>query len=142
MSITAQDSAVIVKTRELCAQIAGDPVFLRLQESVELFLNDDEARLQYQSVHQRGEELHHKQHAGIELGETEVREWEEARAGLIENDLVRSFLEARNQLESVQRSIGRYIGMTMELGRLPTVDELAVQEGGCCGGHGGCGCEH
>jgi len=130
------------KTRDLCAAIVGHADFGLLQEKVEEFLADDAARSQFQNVQELGEELHHKQHAGIELGETEVMEWEEARAGLTENDLVRSFLEARNQLESVQRSIGRYIGMTMELGRLPTADEIAVKEGGCCGGHGGCGCEH
>ena len=68
MSIIAEDSTVIVKTRELCAHIASDPSFLKLQGSVERFLNDDASRLQYQSVHERGEELHHKQHAGVELG--------------------------------------------------------------------------
>lgn len=144
MSIIAEDSAVIVKTRELCAQIASDPGFISLQESVERFLNDDAARLQYQSVHERGEELHHKQHAGIQLGAAEIREFEAAREALFENSIAREFLTAREQLEKLQKEIGKYIGMTLELGRVPTVDELAESGGGgCCGGGGGgCGCSH
>jgi cell fate (sporulation/competence/biofilm development) regulator YlbF (YheA/YmcA/DUF963 family) len=144
MSIVAEDSAVISKTRELCAHIASDPVFLKLQESVERFLNDDAARLQYQSVHERGEELHHKQHAGIQLGAAEIREFEAAREALFENEIAREFFVAREQLEKLQKQIGKYVGMTLELGRVPTADELAESGGGgCCGGGGGgCGCSH
>lgn len=144
MSIVAEDSAVIVKTRELCAHIASDPVFLQLQESVERFLNDDAARLQYQSVHERGEELHQKQHAGIQLGAAEIREFEAAREALFDNEIAREFFVAREQLEKLQKQIGKYVGMTLELGRVPTADELAESGGGgCCGGGGGgCGCSH
>lgn len=144
MSINAEDSAVIVKTRELCAHIAGDPVFLQLQEKVERFLNDDSARLQYQSVHERGEELHHKQHAGIELGAAEIREFEAAREALFDNEIARDFLTAQQELEQLQKQIRKYVGMTLELGRVPSAQELAeTGGGGCCGGGGGgCGCSH
>ena len=144
MSIIAEDSAVIVKTRELCAQIASDPMFLRLQESVERFLNDDASRLQYQSVHERGEELHQKQHAGVQLGATEIREFEAAREALFENEVAREFLAAQQELERLQKEIGKYVGLTLELGRVPSADDLAQSSGGgCCGGGGGgCGCSH
>jgi cell fate (sporulation/competence/biofilm development) regulator YlbF (YheA/YmcA/DUF963 family) len=139
MSILAEDSAVIVKTKELCAQIASDPSFLKLQADVERFLADDSARLQYQSVHERGEELHHKQHAGVELGASEIREFESARDALFENEIARDFLSAQRELETLQKQIGKYVGGTIELGRLPTTDELAEKSGGCCGGGGGGG---
>jgi len=144
MSITAEDSTVIVKTRELCAHIASDPKFLELQESVERFLNDDASRLQYQSVHERGEELHHKQHAGIQLGAAEIREFEAAREALLENAVAREFLAAQQELERLQKQIGKYVGMTLELGRVPTAEDIAeASGGGCCGGGGGgCGCSH
>jgi cell fate (sporulation/competence/biofilm development) regulator YlbF (YheA/YmcA/DUF963 family) len=144
MSIIAEDSAIIAKTRELCACIATDPMFAGFQDSVERFLNDDAARLQYQSVHERGEELHQKQHSGIHLGSAEIREFEAAREALFENEIARDFLVAREQLEKLQKEIGRYVGMTLELGRVPTSDELAEADGGgCCGGGGGgCGCSH
>ncbi len=146
MSIIAEDSTVIVKTRELCAQIVSDPTYLKLQESVERFLNDDASRLQYQSVHERGEELHHKQHAGVELGAAEIKEFESARDALFENEIARNFLTAQQELEGLQKEIGKYVGMTLELGRVPTADDIAqASGGGCCGGGGGGGggcCSH
>ena len=145
MSIIAEDSAVIIKTRELCASIASDPMFLKLQERVERFLSDDASRLQYQSVHERGEELHHKQHAGVQLGASEIREFEAAREALLENEVAREFLAAQQELERLQKEIGKYVGMTLELGRVPSADDIAESSGGgCCGGGGGggCGCSH
>ena len=146
MSIIAEESAVIVKTKELCAQIASDPMFLKLQGSVERFLNDDASRLQYQSVHERGEELHHKQHAGVQLGASEIREFEAAREALFENEVAREFLAAQQELERLQKEIGKYVGMTLELGRVPTAEDIAESSGGgCCGGGGGGGggcCSH
>ena len=138
MSIVAEDSAVIVKTKELCAQIVSDPSFLKLQADVERFLADDTARLQYQSVHERGEELHHKQHAGVELGATEIREFESARDALFENEVARDFLSAQRELEGLQKEIGKYVGSSIELGRVPSAEDL-VDKGGCCGGSGGGG---
>ncbi|MBC8126248.1 MAG: YlbF family regulator [Gloeobacteraceae cyanobacterium ES-bin-144] len=147
MSIIAEESAVISKTRELCAQIASDPQFLKLQEDVERFLSDDSARLQYQSVHTRGEELHQKQHAGIELGAAEISEFEAAREALFQNEIAQGFLSAQRELEGLQKEIGKYIGMTLELGRVPTAADIAESSaGGCCGGGGGGGgggcCSH
>jgi len=145
MSIIDQDSAVMAITRELCARIASDPMFLKLQASVERFLNDDAARIQYQDVNTRGEDLHQKQQAGIQLGAAETRDFETARDALLENAVAREFIEARRELESLQKELRKYIGMTLELGRVPTADDLAEASdgGGCCGGGGGgggCGC--
>lgn len=140
VSLLSEDSAVMEKTKALCAQIASDPSFLKLQADVERFLSDDAARLQYQSVHERGEELHHKQHAGIELGAAEIREFESARDALFQNEIARDFLSAQRELEGLQKEIGKYVSATIELGRVPTAEDLAEQGGGCCGGHGGGGC--
>ncbi|MBK1882636.1 YlbF family regulator [Luteolibacter pohnpeiensis] len=142
MSTVAEESAVIAKTKELCAEIAADPEFIRLQKSVETFLGDDAARLQYQSVHQRGEELHQKKHAGIELSDAEIRDFEAARETLFQNKIVLNFLQAQKELEELQSEIGKYVGMTLELGRVPTDEEMEESHsgGGCCGGHGGGGC--
>ncbi|MES2657643.1 MAG: YlbF family regulator [Verrucomicrobiota bacterium] len=140
MSLVSEDSAVITKTKELCAQIAADPSFLKLQADVERFLNDDAARLQYQSVHERGEELHHKQHAGIELGAAEIREFESARDALFENAIARDFLSAQRELEGLQKEIAKYVSSTIENGKVPSAEDLVESGGGCCGGHGGGGC--
>jgi cell fate (sporulation/competence/biofilm development) regulator YlbF (YheA/YmcA/DUF963 family) len=144
MSIASYDSTLISKTRELCSQIVSDPIYLKLQEKVEQFLNDDAARLQYQSVHERGEELHQKQHAGIQLGAQEIREFESAREALFANEIATNFIEAQRELEQLQKLIGRYVGMTLELGRVPNAEDLEESSSGCCGGGGGGGgcCSH
>jgi len=141
MTLLAEPTSVLNKTKELCAEIAADPSFLKLQADVERFLSDDAARLQYQSVHERGEELHHKQHAGIELGSGEIRDFEAARDALFENTIAVDFMNAQRQLEALQKQIGKYVSMTLELGRVPTDEEIAEAEhsGGCCGGGGGGG---
>jgi len=138
MSIVAEESAVIEKTKEFCAEIAADPSFIKLLASVESFLGDDAARLQYQSVHEKGEELHHKQHAGVELGASEIREFEVARETLMDNAVARDFLSAQRELENLQKEIGKYVSATIELGRVPTADDL-MASGGCCGGNSGGG---
>ncbi|MEI7927897.1 MAG: YlbF family regulator [Verrucomicrobiales bacterium] len=140
MSILANDSSVIAKTKELCAQIVAEPRFKELQGQVERFLDDDAARLQYQSVHERGEELHHKQHAGVELGATEIREFEAARDALFKNEVARNFLDAQRELESIQQTVSKYVGMSLELGRVPEAEDFAESDDGCCGNKGGCGC--
>jgi cell fate (sporulation/competence/biofilm development) regulator YlbF (YheA/YmcA/DUF963 family) len=144
MSIASHDSTLISKTRDLCSEIISDPTYLKLLEKVERFLNNDAARLQYQSVHERGEELHHKQHAGIELGAQEIREFESAREALFANEIATSFIEAQRELEQLQKVIGRYVGMTLELGRVPSAEDIDAASSGCCGGGGGggCGCSH
>ena len=139
MSIVAEDTAVIVKTKELCALIASDPSYLKLKSDVERFIANDEARLQYQSVHERGEQLHHKERAGIELGAAEIREFESARDALFENEIACDFLAAQRELEALQKQIGKYIGAAIELGRVPTAEDVA-DKGGCCGGGGGDSC--
>ncbi len=149
MSDTAVESSLIAKTLDLCFEIANDPAYLALQGRIERFLDDDAARLQYQGVHERGEQLHQKQHAGLELGASEIREFEAAREALLKNDVAREFLEAQHEMEHMQKEISKYISLTFELGHVPSPEELAEAcgngGGGCCGGGGGgggCGCSH
>lgn len=139
MSILADDSAVMTRTKELCEAIASDSEYQDLLKSVETFLDDDGARMQYQSVHEKGEELNQKQGAGLELSDAEIAAFESAREALMVNPVAKAFLDAQNSLHSVQSAIGKYVGMTLELGRVPGADDFK-SEGGCCGGGGGGGC--
>jgi cell fate (sporulation/competence/biofilm development) regulator YlbF (YheA/YmcA/DUF963 family) len=138
MSLLADNSDVMAKTKELCSTIATDPEYKSLLEKVEQFLANDAARLMYQGLHERGEELHQKQNAGLELGENEIKDFESARDSLMENPVARDFMDAQQSLQNVQVAIGKYIGMTLELGHVPTAEEISASEqgGGCCGGSG------
>ena len=71
----------------------------------------------------------------------EIREFEAAREALFENEVAREFLAAQQELERLQKEIGKYVSMTLELGRVPTAEDIAeASGGGCCGGGGGGGC--
>ena len=138
MNFLEDNSAVMSKTRDLCETIVNDEEYKGLLAQVESFLSDDEARLAYQSVQERGQALNQKQQAGIELAETEIAEFEGARDSLLANPVASSFLQAQQSLEALQTSVGRLVGMTLELGRVPTPEDIAqASGGGCCGGGGG-----
>ncbi|NIP96667.1 MAG: YlbF family regulator, partial [Akkermansiaceae bacterium] len=98
MTILADDSHVMLKTRELCEAIAGHPEYRDLLEKVERFLDDEAAKLQFQSVQERGEELQQKQSVGVELSDGEVRDFEAARDALLGNAIAKEFLDAQQSL--------------------------------------------
>jgi len=139
MTMIAKESNVMSKTKELCDAIAQDIEFVTLQGQVERFLADDDAKLKYQSLHERGDELNQKQQAGVELSDKEIQEFEDARESLFSNEVASDFMEAQQGLQTLQKTITKYIGMTLELGRTPTPEDMEQGDGGgCCGG--GCGC--
>ncbi|MEI6675466.1 MAG: YlbF family regulator [Verrucomicrobiota bacterium] len=139
MTLLADNSAILIKTQELCAEITGHPVFLQYQARIETFLDDDAARMQYRGAHELGEQLHQKQHAGIELGAAEIQAFEAARDALLDNPVACDFMDAQRALEELRKEIGKYVGLTLELGRIPTAEDLVETGGGCCGGGGGGG---
>jgi cell fate (sporulation/competence/biofilm development) regulator YlbF (YheA/YmcA/DUF963 family) len=137
MALTAESSVVLNKTKELCAALADDPEFLVLYGQVERFLEDDQARQQYQNVHHQGDALHQKQQAGVKLSDKEIADFDAARDALMKNEVAKDFLDAQRELQSVQALISRWVGMTLELGRMPSEEDMVQSEGGCCGGSGG-----
>ncbi len=140
MNLLEDDSVVMTKTRELCAAIAEDSEYQELLGQVEKFLGDDEARLSYQSVHEAGQQLNQKQQSGLELSESEISAFEEARGNLLANPIASNFMKAQQSLEGIQTSVSRLVGMTLELGRVPTPEDIAqASGGGCCGGNEGGG---
>ena len=138
MNLLEDDSAVMGKTRDLCETIANDSDYRDLLQKVEKFLGDDEARLSYQSVHESGQALNQKQQSGLKLAESEIAEFEGARSELLNNPIASDFMQAQQTLEALQSSVSRMVGMTLELGRVPTPEDIAqATGGGCCGGGGG-----
>lgn len=141
MTMLEDNSIVMEKTRELCSVIAGNEEFSAMQKDVEAFFADDAARDGFRKVQEWGDELTQKQRSGLELSETEIKEFETARGALFENPIATNFLNAQQGLQTLQGIIGKYVGMTLELGRVPTAEDMAEQDGGgCCGGSGGGGC--
>jgi len=136
MTATAQDTAVTAKTRELCEAILQDPEYLGMRQKIETFLADDKAKELYRNLAEKGEHLQHKQQQGVQLAPEEIAAYEKGRDSLVGNPVAAGFIEAQQAMHQVQESVNQYISKTLELGRLPSDEEM---EGGC--GHG-CGCSH
>ena len=138
MTTTTEDTVIMQKTRELCDTIVAQPEFLELQRQVAQFMNNEQAKSQYQAVVERGELLQQKQQMGAPLEDGEIAEFNKHRDVLVNNPVARGFLDAQQAMQDVQKTIGQYVAKTFELGRTPTEEDMA----GCCSDHGGCGCSH
>ena len=131
--ITGQDTAVVQKTLELCETIVGQPEFQTLRQNIDTFLADEGAQQQYQMVVEKSQDLQRKQQQAAPLSETEVAGFESDRKALFENPVARGFLDAQQEMHSVQETITKYVTKTFEMGRVPSEEDL-----GSCGA--GCSC--
>ena len=137
MQTTTEETIIVQKTKELCQTILDQPEFQTMRQHIESFMENDEAKLQYQLLTERGEHLRHKQQQGLTLADEEIAEFEEQREQFMNNPVARGFLGAQQEIHKVQESVGQYVSKTFELGRVPSSDDF---ESGSCG-HG-CGCHH
>jgi cell fate (sporulation/competence/biofilm development) regulator YlbF (YheA/YmcA/DUF963 family) len=103
---------------------------------IDQFMINDEAKAQYEKVASQGQALQHKQQQSLPLSGEEISAFEADRDTLMDNPVASGFLQAQDDLHHLQKAIQDYVGKTLELGRIPTEDDL---HGSC--GHG-CGCEH
>lgn len=135
-SILPANSAILEKTRELCADLLELPEYGENKGAIERFLADDEAKAQYRAFADLGEELHGKQHAGT-LTESDVERFDTEKAALGGNEVIASFMKAQDDLNEMAGTIMKHVTKTLELGRVPTPEDLG---GGDCCNEGGCGC--
>lgn len=135
MQTQTNGNAVLDKTRELCQTILADPKMNQLRVRIDAFMADDTARNQYETVASKGQALHEKQEQAQPLSQEEIQDFESHREKLLSNPVARGFLDAREELHELQHSIQKLVNKTLELGRMPTKEDL---EEGC--GHGSCGC--
>ncbi|MGI9239187.1 MAG: YlbF family regulator [Verrucomicrobiales bacterium] len=120
------------KTRDLCEAILEDPKLKAAFADIESFLSNDVAKEAFSSMQQKGEELQAKQQTGIELTAGEVEEFNKLREGVESNKEASAFLAAQEEMHKVQTSVNTWIGMTMELGRVPTEADFK-ESGESCG---------
>lgn len=139
MPTLTEESVLTLKARELCEAIVANPDFQASQQRIEAFMADEIARAQYEAVVNKGQELQEKQQRSQPLGGSEIAEFEKQREALLANAVARGFIEAQDEMHKLQNSIKKQINKTLELGRVPSAEEL---EESSCDGHGGCGCKH
>jgi cell fate (sporulation/competence/biofilm development) regulator YlbF (YheA/YmcA/DUF963 family) len=125
------------KTRELCQTIIAQPEMISIRKRIDTFMADDSTRGQYETLMGKGQALQEKQQHGQPLAPAEISEFEKSRETLLKNPVATGFLDAQEELHTMQSFIQKHVSKTLELGRLPAAADL--EEGSC--GHG-CGCHH
>ncbi len=138
MLTESESNLVLEKTKELCSTILAQPNMTTIRKNIDSFLADESSRSAYEALMAKGRELHEKQHRAEALSQEEIGAFEKQREAVINNPVSRGFLDAQQALHEIQESVQKHITKTLELGRMPTADDLSH---GCCGDHG-CGCSH
>ena len=138
MQITIEETAVISKTKELCQAILDQPEMPSIRQRVDAFMKDEKTRELYDSLMTKGQALQQKQNMALALTGEEIADFEQHREQLMNNPVARGFMDAQEELHQVQESVQQYVSKTLELGHVPTDEE--INEGSGCG-HG-CGCKH
>ena len=137
MQATIEETPVLQKTKELCQTLLDQPNMQSIRQRIDAFMADDQSRSQYEGLVNKGQVLQQKQQSALPLSGEEIAAFEQERDSLMRNPVARGFLDAQEELHQVQQSVQQYVSKTLELGRLPTDEEVS---GGSCG-HG-CGCGH
>lgn len=135
MQATVEETIVIQKTRELCQLLVDQPEFQHIRRRIEIFMTDDDAKTQYQTVMEQGDSLQHKQQMGMSLDGTEIAAFEKSRDLLLANPVAREFIDAQERMHQMQESVMRYVAKTFELGRVPAAEDFSTCGSGCNCGH-------
>jgi len=136
MEVLSPNSAILDKTRELCSLILQSGEYQENVSKIETFFKDDKAQESYRDFAKLGEEMQGKQQGGS-LDQSDIANYETQLASLKENPVTAEFMGAEETLNGIVQQIAKQVGKTLELGRLPTSEDL--EEGDCCSS-GGCGC--
>jgi cell fate (sporulation/competence/biofilm development) regulator YlbF (YheA/YmcA/DUF963 family) len=136
METMTAESAILTKTKELCQAILDEPNMQAVRQRVDAFMADDQARALYDGLVTKGQALQQKQQLSMPVSGEEMADFEQHRTALFNNPVARGFLDAQEELHHVQESVQHYVTKTLELGRMPTEQDM---QGSC--GHG-CGCSH
>lgn len=138
METTLQQATTIdEKARELCQFVLDDAGFASAQGRIEMFMESEEAKNVYRAWQEKSHEIQQKSRQGMQPTEGDVAELESLKAAVLSNSVAVDFVEAENEMNDIFGSVTKLLQKTLQLGRLPTEEDM--KEGECCG-NGGCGC--
>jgi len=141
--VDEKETPVIAKTRELCATILSQPAYAQMKQSIMDFMENDDARILYENLCDKQEELHQKHSQGMPITEEEDAEFEAMEKRFMAMPVASAFINTQRQMQKIEKTVAKYVRKTFELGRVPSESDFS-SGGGCCGGSsgggGGCGC--
>ena len=135
MQMTTEETAVTLKTKELCQAILNEPSLLTARASIDRFMADEPTKLQYENLMAKGQALQQKQQSAQQLSAEEIAAFETDRDALLANPVARGFMQAQEEMHHLHESINKHVSKTLELGRMPNEEDLECNN---CGS--GCGC--
>lgn len=145
MSNDTLENELLDTTTALCNALAQAPQIIAAKARIGLFFQNPEATKLFEEVNSYGEELRNKHLAGMPPSEEEINKFDTLREAVISNETAKGFLEARQTIDGILGTISQYLGMSIDLGRAPTSQEVEearqqVASSSCsCGGD--CNCE-
>jgi len=135
MSTQTLSDVVTEKTRELCEAILAAPAMGSIRSRIDTFMADNTAKNQYETVMSKGQALQDKQQQGQSLSGEEISDFEKHRDTLLHNPVARGFLDAQEELHDIKHSVQKMVSKTLELGRVPSEEDLEESCGHGCGCH-------
>ncbi len=136
--LPTEETPVIQKTKELCQTILDQPAYQEMRRSIQSFVDNREAVMQYQRLCDKQDVLNAKQEQGAPLTDEEMADFEKEEAAFLANPVAAAFIEAQRQMQKIEKTVTKYVRKTFELNRLPESSEMS--SGGGCGCGSGCGC--
>jgi cell fate (sporulation/competence/biofilm development) regulator YlbF (YheA/YmcA/DUF963 family) len=115
--------------KDLCQALLEDEKLKGVFASIDAFMENDASKELFSEMKTRGEELQTKQQAGIELTAGEVEEYNKLREKMLDDPAAKGFVDAQESIQSVHQTIGNWVSLVFENGRMPTEEEFA----GHCG---------
>lgn len=134
------DSGLQEATTALCNLLAESPQVIAAKARIGLFFQNPDATKLFEEVNSYGEELRNKHLAGMPPTEEEIAKFDELRQSVVNNELARGFLESRQAIDGILSTINQYLGMSIDLGRAPSAEEVAEARQKASSGGCGCGC--
>ncbi len=131
-------TSVDAKARELCQFIVDEASFGEARADIESFLTNDEAQSVYRAWQEKGQELHAMGHQGLQPSDDDLASMESLKDAVAGNAIAAEFANAEQQMNEIFATVTKLLQKTLQLGRVPSDEEMV--ESGCCGGGGGGGC--
>lgn len=151
MNTTPLQQDLLDATTSLCNILAQSPHIIAAKARIGLFFQNPEATKLFEEVNAYGEELRSKHLAGMPPTEEEIEKFDKLREAVVENEFARGFLEGRQSVDNLLATINQYLGMSIDMGRAPTPEEVeesakrAASASCSCGGNckdgEGCDCD-
>ena len=117
------------KAKELCQSLLEAPNLKEVFGSIDRFMENDDAKELFSEMQTKGESLQMKQQSGVELTAGEGEEYNKIRDKMLENEIANAFVKAQDSLQSIHQTLGGWVSLVFENGRMPTDEEFA----GHCG---------